>query len=234
MKNNCKSFIAGMLIGSISFGTLGVYALNKITAYEDGYYMYKFNGKVLDMPKDMTNIVYNDRSYVPVRFITEALGATVNWNEKEKIIDINLPKPEPEKIEVQVPVLVPCEQQDNYRELPVDVEEKDFRFTITGIANDNNETRVFITIENKGIDPIEFNSLDTVLTVGAKDYLAKDVPFSMIDNRWFQHIKEDEKVQGYILFNKIDDGNKNITMNLNFTKNNYKIEKIKKKVQFKY
>jgi hypothetical protein len=45
------------------------------------------NGK--SITSDSEPFVYNGRTFVPIRFISEALDKDVIWNDKTKTIDIN-------------------------------------------------------------------------------------------------------------------------------------------------
>jgi len=45
------------------------------------------DGKVIDFP-DQQPILMNDRTYIPIRFLAEALGATVEWNGEYERVDI--------------------------------------------------------------------------------------------------------------------------------------------------
>jgi hypothetical protein len=45
------------------------------------------NGK--SITSDSEPFVYNGRTFVPIRFISEALNKDVIWNDKAKTIDIN-------------------------------------------------------------------------------------------------------------------------------------------------
>ena len=57
----------------------------------------KVNGK--DVKLDSPAFIENDRTYTPVRFISEYLGASVEWVEKEQKVIIT--KPEIKKAETK-------------------------------------------------------------------------------------------------------------------------------------
>ena len=44
------------------------------------------NGKTVSF--DTAAVLQNDRTMVPVRFISEALGAKVSWNQEKKAVEI--------------------------------------------------------------------------------------------------------------------------------------------------
>lgn len=48
------------------------------------------NGELCDIPEGYGRIfVQNDRTYVPVRFVTEQLGCAVTWDESDKLVVIS-------------------------------------------------------------------------------------------------------------------------------------------------
>ena len=57
----------------------------------------KVNGKEIKL--DSAAFVENDRTYTPIRFISEELGASVEWVEKDKKVIIT--KPEIKKAETK-------------------------------------------------------------------------------------------------------------------------------------
>ncbi|MCL1877594.1 MAG: copper amine oxidase N-terminal domain-containing protein [Defluviitaleaceae bacterium] len=45
--------------------------------------MINKNGALMGVPK-----IVNDRTFVPLRFISEFFGATVNWDERARSVEI--------------------------------------------------------------------------------------------------------------------------------------------------
>ncbi|MGB9750465.1 MAG: stalk domain-containing protein [Caldisericia bacterium] len=64
--------------------------LKKILKLSPDSLVASLNGKAYQM--DTPPVIRNDRVYVPVRFIMEAFGAKVEWNEKERKILISYPE----------------------------------------------------------------------------------------------------------------------------------------------
>lgn len=88
MKNG--RFIAGFIAGSLLFGTAGAYAASKGKLIEVFYEVkdIKIN-KVSQMPKgDQQPFMYNGSTYVPLRFVAEALKQPVKWDAKTRSIYI--------------------------------------------------------------------------------------------------------------------------------------------------
>jgi len=57
------------------------------TGYELSPIKVAVDGKVIDFP-DQKPVLLNDRTYVPIRFLAEALGCTVTWEENLERVDI--------------------------------------------------------------------------------------------------------------------------------------------------
>ena len=53
----------------------------------------KINGKSAAL--DAAPVIVNSRMYIPIRAVIEAFGGTVGWNEKTKLVDINMSYAEP-------------------------------------------------------------------------------------------------------------------------------------------
>lgn len=56
--------------------------------YPIGTPIIRVNGTIINDLMDIQPFIKNGRTFVPIRFIAEALGKEVNWIESEKIIDI--------------------------------------------------------------------------------------------------------------------------------------------------
>ncbi|MBB3128317.1 hypothetical protein FHS19_002971 [Paenibacillus rhizosphaerae] len=99
MKNRVKgTILATLVVGMTLSGTAGVYAgsnLQKISAYLKHNISFEINGKTF-VPTDgngnkLAPIVYNDSTYLPVRALSEALKASVNYNSHTGVITIDTP-----------------------------------------------------------------------------------------------------------------------------------------------
>lgn len=80
MKRYFYSFILGLMIGVLILGALTVYA-NDSTMIEV-YYVIKdiVINKVSKMPENDKPFAYQGRTYVPLRYIAEELGYSVDWD----------------------------------------------------------------------------------------------------------------------------------------------------------
>ncbi|WP_187273941.1 stalk domain-containing protein [Paenibacillus sp. N3.4] len=83
-----KKFIMGVVVGGILSLTSVVAASDSIQAYLfDVHFSINGQGTVVDKGYSVLN--YNGSAYVPVRFIAEQLGASVDYSAVNKEIVIN-------------------------------------------------------------------------------------------------------------------------------------------------
>ena len=79
-----KKLIAGILIGAVTASTV-TYAL-------DTYFAYKADFKIMlngeEFKSSDVPVTINDRTYLPLRAIGEALNVPVNWNEEKYQVEI--------------------------------------------------------------------------------------------------------------------------------------------------
>ncbi|GGA01513.1 hypothetical protein GCM10008018_54740 [Paenibacillus marchantiophytorum] len=84
MKDKVKGLIVGLTIGSLISGTVAFAASSQIeVAFRSLKYM--FDG-VEKTPVDGKSFVYEGTTYVPLRFVSEALGKKVEWDEANETI----------------------------------------------------------------------------------------------------------------------------------------------------
>ncbi|KRE32340.1 peptidylprolyl isomerase [Paenibacillus sp. Soil724D2] len=91
MKDKVKGLIVGLTIGSVLSGTVAFAANSQIeVAFRSLKYM--FDG-VEKAPSEAKGFIYEGSTYVPLRFVSEALGKKVEWDEENETIWIgNNPK----------------------------------------------------------------------------------------------------------------------------------------------
>lgn len=49
---------------------------------------FVFNGTVQKLPKDQSAFIYNNSIYVPLRFMSEAVGLTITWDSKANMLTV--------------------------------------------------------------------------------------------------------------------------------------------------
>jgi hypothetical protein len=225
--------VLGTVIGSILTLSTGAFAevSNLVSAYLGKHIQFNFNGEIKKSSEDRPAIIYKDSIYVPVRFIAEGTGMPINWNAQTQTVEIKTP--EPEVIEKVVYVEVPKEEDEEKEEEKKD-EKKDSRdyhtlptsktYTnmevkaITMLAEEN-QTKVFFSIENKETYPLQLIQSETIIEVDGVPYKMSDKPSVFWDTNWYNDIRKDEVREGYIIFGEIPEDAKGIHMVLKIMQN---------------
>lgn len=83
-----KKFVSGIMAGIILALCISVFAQNAEIIIEKLPLKYIFNGVEKTPVEGEEGFIYNDRTYVPIRFVSESLGKEVLWNEKNYSISI--------------------------------------------------------------------------------------------------------------------------------------------------
>ena len=93
MLNKIKYTTLGFILGTMLFMGLGfIYANSNAEEILAHFNNIKIivNGQQVEMDDDdVEPFIYEGRTMVPVRFVSEALGADVNWDNKTKTVIIN-------------------------------------------------------------------------------------------------------------------------------------------------
>ncbi|WP_159881393.1 stalk domain-containing protein [Paenibacillus puerhi] len=83
-----RKYFMGLISGVIISASTAVYASDTLQAFLFPV-DYKINEQVKVLGEEYVTLNYNGHAYVPVRFISENLGAYVNYDEDQKRININ-------------------------------------------------------------------------------------------------------------------------------------------------
>ena len=92
MLNKIKYTTLGFILGVILFMGLGFIYANSNTGEILAHFnniKITVNGQQIETDVKAPPFIYNDRTYVPLRFVSEALGADVGWDSKTKTAIIN-------------------------------------------------------------------------------------------------------------------------------------------------
>ena len=197
MKKN-KHLLIGLVVGMLVASGGQIFAANaieKIEAYINHDMTFTFDGEKKALPDDYEVLVYKDRSYVPVRFVAENLGATIDWNDTAKVIAITSAKQEtPSKPETPDNV-----DKAVYKALPIFKQNENLKVSANMYGEDSKGDRVWFTVENKTDKPIQLNQMSTKIVADGKSYSMDSKQAVDFDKRWYNDLKKDEEVEGYIL-----------------------------------
>lgn len=209
--------LTGVLIGSmVSYGA-SAFANNyqTVSAYLADSISFKFDNVEKELPSGYDVLLYNDRTYVPARFVAEELGATVDWDEDSKTVLIT--KPVVETPELECPEEDKEDQEDkepvkdysNYQELPITLYHNETLVTVYGIETNDSHTRVYVTVNNTGTNPMYLEQTKTYVEIGDKVYSHEDLftrqhnLLHMFDNSWFSDIRREETRDGLLRLPKL-------------------------------
>lgn len=87
MKKTAMGVLAGLLLASTTAG----FAAGNLTALDASHIKFKFNGSEKTVPSGYKVLMFEDRTYVPARFVAENMNATVDWDGNTNTVLINIP-----------------------------------------------------------------------------------------------------------------------------------------------
>ncbi|MCX7568719.1 stalk domain-containing protein [Tumebacillus sp. DT12] len=100
MFKNAKGLIAGIIIGAVVAGTGVAAADQTVNAYLSSF-KFKFNGVEKQLPEGYTVLNYQNRSYVPARFVAESMGGNVEFDVATGTVNIHANSNEQNKQEIK-------------------------------------------------------------------------------------------------------------------------------------
>ncbi len=218
-----KSFAMGFTLGVAVMITSNVIAANitKVEAFIPQDVTFKIDGKVVAQDPNLPALNYKDSTYVPIRFISENMGATVGWDVVKRQVSVDLPKPEPEVVEVikEVEKIVYVDSEDAvdgnkvYKDLPITINKGTYIISLNGISRSqvDNKTRLYIKLENTGDTKIQLNQSDAKLTVDGKEYGMTKV-FGDWDQKWYNDINRNDSYDGTLVMELIPEDYKYCTL----------------------
>ena len=216
MLDRYKMLVLGIIVGiicSISAQVVAAPIGAMITAYLTNDIGIVFDDVEKKLPEGYNVLTYNGRTYVPARFIAEELGAEVEWIESSRKIKIT--SPVKEQI-VKTPATKDVEKTSEvidsrkYEKLPIVRNYSYMTITTTAVVRDTQESRIYFILENKESTPIQMLHRESYIEVDGKKYYSKDMPAFKFDDRWYNDVIKDDKVEGYVVFPVIDKDVKNI------------------------
>lgn len=211
---NFKMLAIGFVAGVACMVTTSAIAANtSVTATVAPDIFFSADGTVVAPPSDQPILNYNDRIYVPVRFAAELTKAEVDWDVVNHKVVITSPKQEVIEKEVikEVEKIVYVDANDNpnndkvvYSTLPIKKTESNYTVEVTGVSRQESaqQTRIFLTLDNKNDNPIQLVQDESKLTVDGEEIKYSKL-ISQWDNEWFNNIENDTEYDGYLLFDMV-------------------------------
>lgn len=222
-----KYILIVLIVGMLFSITFNVFAETSsiISVFLKNNIKFEFNGEHKELPDEYVVLNYNGRTYVPARFIAEELGAEVQWDAVTNTINIVQEKQEDISEEINEDIKQDESSKVEYKEIPVSKSYHDMLLGITLLSYDNNYWRVYLKLENKGNIPLQLLPSETKIEVDDKEYDIEDAPIHYLDTRWYNDIKEDDDLEGYIVLPKLHKEPENLHIEFKVLSNNEKQEK---------
>ena len=209
-KGAAMGFVAGALC-MVSVTAFAAYSDVTVKLFND--VTFKFDGVAKASPSDQPVLNYNGYAYVPIRYVSDNLGATINYDIATRVIDIQSDKKTYIK-EVEVEKIVYVEKDSDeaesivtYDTLPIKSKKNKRTVEVTGISRDeyNVNTKIFVDVDNDNEVGVQLIPRKATLVVDGEEVDAS-VLVNKWDNGWStSDIEYDNSYEGYLLFNLIDE-----------------------------
>jgi Tol biopolymer transport system component len=191
----------GLVVGLIAGSCASAFAadgIQYIKASINDTFKFEVNGEAKALDDEYELLVYNNRSYLPVRGIGEMLGADIDWDDASKTIKIDTSKLSNNNTENDSNSSTA--EKTEYKTLPQIYENLDFRVTATGFYSDDVKgDTVYLQIKNKEDKVLRLVSAKTTYTINDKTYTTNDVDSVFWDTRWYtQYVEKDKELEGYL------------------------------------
>lgn len=250
-----KQFIMGLLIGSLTMFSVGVLASSdgpqKVVAWLTDNVEFIFDGEYRSVPEEYGGvIIYNDRTYLPTRFIAENIDAEVNWDDESRTVTI---RSAPCSVCPELPIVEPKEPEEDVDKEDADKEEEDLgqpegdyrktpltkyydgmELTLTlvnltneygieyGMETSANQTRLHLRMENSENTPLQLQQSKTKAVVDGIEYTTAKVPAYRLDTKWYSDLRKDDVVEGYIALPLIPEDAKEMKVTIYILENDWR------------
>lgn len=210
---NYKQFISGVIVGGLLLSGGNVLANNSSLPSITNWVKYKFNGEEKQLPSGYATLNYDGHTYVPSRFIAEELGAEVEWDDKTKTVLINK-----EAVTQELPECPP--QQDDkeekvekeYQALPVAKTIDGVRVEVYSVEQTHEYTKFYLIVKNTKEQLVQLNQeVGMLKTEDDEVYAHNSIKGNVLywkDTAWFNDIREDNEVEGYVMLPRIPNDTK--------------------------
>ena len=207
---------AGFLL-SLGVQTYAQDALTSVAAWIRNDYRIEYNGEEQTLPEGYDILVYQDRTYLPLRHIGEMVGAEVEWDSETHTASIRREEPSDAP---ETPDISDTIDTTGYGTLPQSIETLDYRITATVLMgkDDREGARLYLSLKNKSDTVLRLDQGSTVFTIDGKDYDYRDIDSLYYDNRWYTtYLEKDQETEGYLRLPKEAAGAFYVTITTNLT-----------------
>ena len=207
---------AGFLL-SLGVQTYAQDALTSVTAWIRNDYRIEYNGEEQTLPEGYDILVYQDRTYLPLRYIGGMVGAEVEWDSETHTASIRREEPSDTP---ETPDISDMIDTTGYGTLPQSIETLDYRITATVLMgkDDSEGARLYLSLKNKNDTVLRLDQGATVFEIDGEEYDYGDIDSLYYDNRWYTtYLEKDQEAEGYLRLPKEAAGASYITITTNLT-----------------
>ena len=179
---------AGFLL-SLGVQTYAQDAVSAVAAWIRNDYRIEYNGEEKKLPEGYQILVYQNRTYLPLRYVGELLGADIQWDGETNTASI---------FQEKNPGII---DTTGYGVLPQSVETLDYRITATALMgkDDTEGARLYLSLKNKSDSVLRLDQGSTVFEIDGKKYTYRDVDSLLYDSRWYTtYLEKDAEAEGYL------------------------------------
>ena len=198
---------AGFLL-SLGVQTYAQDAVSTVAAWIRNDYHIEYNGEEKKLPEGYQILVYQNRTYLPLRYVGELLGADIQWDGETNTASI---------FQEKNPGII---DTTGYGVLPQSVETLDYRITATALMgkDDVEGPRLYLSLKNKTDSVLRLDQGSTVFEIDGKEYTYRDVDSLLYDSRWYTtYLEKDAEAEGYLRLPKEAKEASRITMTFHLT-----------------
>lgn len=199
-----KALIGVLLIISLTAGSGAVYALNRGTFAGFPTVNLRLNGSDIDVAvMETPPVIINDRTYVPLRFISESLGAYVNWDENTRTVIINSSSS------------TTPDTPGAYSNLPLTQTVDGFAITVKSVVNNpktnlySANTTVFLSIKNNSSGTYNINTSKTRIYCSGNSHSFTNANLGMFYSMGPGTVKD-----GHLVFSPLPPQEKKLTVEI--------------------
>lgn len=221
---NLKTLTLGFVLGaSCMVATTAIAAGVNVTAAVPGDITFKIDGNNVATDSDQPVLMYNDKVYVPLKFLNDKLGWETNWNILNRQVEITSPPPkevikevvkEVEKIQYVNESEAPGAAKV-YSSLPMRKTTADYSIEVNGVtvSKIDQRSKIFVRLENLGNDRLQIDQNNVKVIVDGKEYGMSPL-FSEWDAAWYSDLHPEKYHEGFLLVKPFPEDYKEVTVEI--------------------
>ena len=190
---------AGIMLGVLLCMGIQTFAsdtVKHITASVNDTFQFIVDGAKADLPEEYEVLIYNNRTYLPVRAVGDMVGTKVDWDNRTKTITLTSSSKSSEE----------NPPRKEYEKLPVTKENKEFTLTITTCTEDlqDHYRKLGLRLESRQKNTtVRIAPSATKYIIEGVSYDYSQTESSYWDDRWYtSYAEKGRDLEGYLILPK--------------------------------